>query len=49
MKLEDVWQKFLNTVSTSVSDYLSVEHLGLLLKHLAGQGKAYSIKCVTVV
>jgi len=36
--LEDLWETFLNSISSSVSDYLSVEHLGLILNRLAEQG-----------
>ena len=35
--LEDLWETFLNSISSSVSDYLSVEHLGLILNRLAEQ------------
>ncbi|CAC5425101.1 RNF213 [Mytilus coruscus] len=35
--LEDLWNTFLNSISSSVSDYLSVEHLGLILNRLAEQ------------
>ncbi|XP_052086034.1 E3 ubiquitin-protein ligase RNF213-like [Mytilus californianus] len=35
--LQDLWDKFLNSVSSSVSDYLSAEHLGLILERLAEQ------------
>ena len=37
--LENLWDNFLNSISSSVSDYLSVEHLGLILNRLAEQGK----------
>ncbi|KAK3098854.1 hypothetical protein FSP39_023768 [Pinctada imbricata] len=37
-RLQAVWEKFLNSVSSSVSDYLSVEHLGLILSKLAATG-----------
>ncbi|KAK3585587.1 hypothetical protein CHS0354_036774 [Potamilus streckersoni] len=33
--LEKLWEKFLTSVSSSVTDYLSVEHLGLILRRLA--------------
>ncbi|KAL3881511.1 hypothetical protein ACJMK2_027943, partial [Sinanodonta woodiana] len=33
--MEVVWEEFLASVSSSVSDYLSVEHLGLILRRLA--------------
>ncbi|KAL3881512.1 hypothetical protein ACJMK2_027944 [Sinanodonta woodiana] len=33
--MEVLWEEFLASVSSSVSDYLSVEHLGLILKRLA--------------
>jgi hypothetical protein len=43
--LEDLWETFLNSISSSVSDYLSVEHLGLILKRLAEQGTyLYTVK-----
>ncbi|XP_021363666.1 E3 ubiquitin-protein ligase rnf213-alpha-like isoform X2 [Mizuhopecten yessoensis] len=32
--LKKLWEKFLTSISSSVSDYLSVEHLGLILRHL---------------
>ncbi|VDH93225.1 ubiquitin carboxyl-terminal hydrolase 34 [Mytilus galloprovincialis] len=37
--LEDLWNTFLNSISSSVLDYLSVEHLGLILNRLAEQEK----------
>ncbi|XP_052087598.1 E3 ubiquitin-protein ligase rnf213-alpha-like isoform X5 [Mytilus californianus] len=33
--LKKLWKNFLSSISSSVSDYLSVEHLGLILKRLA--------------
>ncbi|XP_052062678.1 E3 ubiquitin-protein ligase rnf213-alpha-like isoform X2 [Mytilus californianus] len=35
--LEELWKNFLMSVSSSVSDYLSVEHLGMILNRLAEQ------------
>ncbi|CAG2252465.1 RNF213 [Mytilus edulis] len=35
--LEELWENFLMSVSSSVSDYLSVEHLGMILNRLAEQ------------
>ncbi|XP_063441660.1 E3 ubiquitin-protein ligase rnf213-alpha-like [Mytilus trossulus] len=35
--LEDLWKTFLVSISSSVSDYLSVEHLGIILKRLNEQ------------
>ncbi|CAC5415228.1 RNF213 [Mytilus coruscus] len=32
--LEELWDKFLNSISSSVSDYLSMEHLGIILDKL---------------
>ncbi|XP_033741838.1 E3 ubiquitin-protein ligase rnf213-alpha-like [Pecten maximus] len=36
-ELEKLWERFLTSISSSVSDYLSVEHLGLVLECLAGK------------
>lgn len=36
--LKKLWKNFLSSISSSVSDYLSVEHLGLILKRLAEKG-----------
>ncbi|XP_062615790.1 E3 ubiquitin-protein ligase RNF213-like, partial [Saccostrea cucullata] len=33
--LEQLWEEFLSSISSSVSDYLSVEHLGIILSRLA--------------
>ncbi|KAL3881537.1 hypothetical protein ACJMK2_027969, partial [Sinanodonta woodiana] len=33
--LKHLWKEFLSSVSSSVKDYLSVEHLGLILKRLS--------------
>ncbi|KAK3585575.1 hypothetical protein CHS0354_036762 [Potamilus streckersoni] len=33
--MEVLWKEFLNSVSSSLTDYLSVEHLGLILRRLA--------------
>ncbi|XP_056014152.1 E3 ubiquitin-protein ligase rnf213-alpha-like isoform X2 [Ostrea edulis] len=33
--LEQLWGEFLSSISSSVSDYLSVEHLGIILKRLS--------------
>lgn len=41
--LEELWDTFLNSISSSVSDYLSVEHLGIILdklKEKAQKGKS---------
>ena len=47
--LEELWETFLNSISSSVSDYLSVEHLGLILNRLAEQGTyLYSQTCLKV-
>ncbi|XP_052062754.1 E3 ubiquitin-protein ligase rnf213-alpha-like isoform X2 [Mytilus californianus] len=35
--LEDLWKTFLVSISSSVSDYLSVEHLGIILNRLNEQ------------
>ncbi|XP_060084373.1 E3 ubiquitin-protein ligase rnf213-alpha-like [Ylistrum balloti] len=35
--LEKLWERFLTSISSSVSDYLSVEHLGLVLRCLASK------------
>ncbi|CAG2252472.1 RNF213 [Mytilus edulis] len=35
--LEDLWKTFLVSISSSVSDYLSVEHLGIILTRLNEQ------------
>ena len=43
--LEEFWQKFLCSIESSVSDYLSVEHLGIILKRLAETGKWSQFKC----
>ncbi|XP_061169263.1 E3 ubiquitin-protein ligase RNF213-like isoform X1 [Saccostrea echinata] len=32
--LEQLWEEFLSSISSSVSDYLSVEHLGIILRRL---------------
>ncbi|KAL3881513.1 hypothetical protein ACJMK2_027945, partial [Sinanodonta woodiana] len=45
--LEILWEKFLISVSSSVTDYLSVEHLGLILRRLAEN--AYSDVLSTVL
>ncbi|CAG2212873.1 unnamed protein product [Mytilus edulis] len=37
--LESLWDTFLTSISSSVSDYLSVEHLGMILNRLKEQGK----------
>lgn len=36
--LRNLWKKFLDSISSSVSDYLSIDHLGLILKRLAEKG-----------
>ncbi|VDI01999.1 Hypothetical predicted protein, partial [Mytilus galloprovincialis] len=40
--LKELWEKFLNSISSGISDYLSIEHLGLILKRLAEQGEIYN-------
>lgn len=42
--LERLWDTFLTSISSSVSDYLSVEHLGMILNRLKEQGKFRLIK-----
>lgn len=37
--LEQLWEEFLSSISSSVSDYLSVEHLGIILRRLAETGQ----------
>nr|XP_022293483.1 E3 ubiquitin-protein ligase rnf213-alpha-like isoform X1 [Crassostrea virginica] len=41
--LEELWQKFLCSIESSVSDYLSVEHLGIILKRLA-ETETFAVK-----
>ncbi|XP_021363650.1 E3 ubiquitin-protein ligase rnf213-alpha-like, partial [Mizuhopecten yessoensis] len=41
--LEKLWERFLTSISSSVSDYLSVEHLGLVLRYLAGK-ESFGVK-----
>ncbi|VDH97030.1 Hypothetical predicted protein [Mytilus galloprovincialis] len=41
--LEEIRRLFLTTVSSSVSDYLSVEHLGCILERLSEQGDVYNV------
>ncbi|XP_060599995.1 E3 ubiquitin-protein ligase RNF213-like [Ruditapes philippinarum] len=36
-KLFTLWQQFLHSVTSNMQDYLSLEHLGLILKHLAAK------------
>ncbi|KAH3728508.1 hypothetical protein DPMN_054465, partial [Dreissena polymorpha] len=36
--LTDLWESFLGSISSNISDYLSLEHLGIVLKHLAERG-----------
>ena len=36
--MEELWETFLTSISSSVSDYLSIEHLGMILNRLAEQG-----------
>ncbi|XP_060604557.1 E3 ubiquitin-protein ligase RNF213-like [Ruditapes philippinarum] len=36
-KLFTLWEQFLHSVTSSIQDYLSLEHLGLILKHLAAK------------
>jgi hypothetical protein len=38
-RLTELWLAFEKEMNTSVSDYLSLLHLGLLLEHLAQIGK----------
>ncbi|XP_060597648.1 E3 ubiquitin-protein ligase rnf213-alpha-like, partial [Ruditapes philippinarum] len=33
--LEELWNKFLESISSNIRDYLSLEHLGLILKYLS--------------
>ncbi|WAR09056.1 R213A-like protein [Mya arenaria] len=33
-RLGDLWKNFLHSISTSISDFLSLDHLGLVLKNL---------------
>lgn len=37
--LKQLWREFLSSISSSVSDYLSVEHLGIILRRLAETGQ----------
>ena len=41
--LESVWKKFLETVSSSGTDFLSLEHLGNVLQCLAAKGHSLMI------
>lgn len=36
--LEKLWVTFVTSISSSVSDYLSVEHLALILRKLSDKG-----------
>ena len=37
-QLDKLWKQFLEVADQSVSDYLSVEHLGIILENLAKTG-----------
>lgn len=41
--LGSVWRKFLETVSSSGMDFLSLEHLGIVLKCLAAKGELVKV------
>ena len=43
--LGKLWQTFVTSISSSVSDYLSVEHLALILKRLDDNGMFLSFIC----
>lgn len=36
--LKLIWKEFLDSISSNIQDYLSLEHLGLILKHLHSSG-----------
>lgn len=38
-ELHSLWTSFLESVSSNMKDYLSLEHLGIILHHLSSQGK----------
>ena len=37
-QLQDLWAGYLGRVSTSIGDYLSVKHLGLIVEHISQLG-----------
>ena len=39
--LHSVWRQFLETVSSSGTDFLSLEHLGIILQCLAAKGHQF--------
>lgn len=41
--LQMLWTSFLESVSSNMKDYLSLEHLGIILHHLSLQGKFKSL------
>ena len=48
-KLEKLWEAFVTSISSSVSDYLSVEHLALILRKLAELGMSLCVCCVLFI
>jgi hypothetical protein len=48
-KLEKLWEAFVTSISSSVSDYLSVEHLALILRKLAELGMSLYVCCVLFI
>ncbi|KAK2177045.1 hypothetical protein NP493_621g02001 [Ridgeia piscesae] len=45
-KLKDLWTSHLESAATSVTDYLSVEHLGSILEELTGTQLTLSVDSV---
>lgn len=39
VELERLWDNYLHKITTSVTDYISVNHLGILLKNLGELGE----------
>lgn len=40
-KLEALWETFIGSIASNLKDHLSLEHLGHILRNLAGIGKQY--------
>lgn len=43
-KLTQLWTKFQTSISSDLSDYLSVEHLAIILQKISEKGKICSCK-----
>jgi len=47
--LKELWKTFIQAISGNIHDYLSLDHLGIILRHLSKKGKYNCFLSVSII